>query len=251
MFLGLVGRKVGMTRMFDEQGASVAVTVLELPANRVTQLKNGDTDGYWAAQVTYGEKKSSRLNKPEAGHFAKAKVPAGRGLVEFALPKEKVEQMQVGQSIDVSIFEAGQVVDVTGTSKGKGFQGNIKRHNFKSQRASHGNSVSHNVPGSIGQCQDPGRVFKGKKMPGHMGNRRITTQNLVVYRVDKERNLLLIKGAVPGAVNGDVIVRPAVKVALAKGGVPKAPKAKDQAQASAAAADNKAKDEGRKAKGEH
>lgn len=211
MALGLVGRKVGMTRIFDDNGASVAVTVLEVIDNRVTQLKTKETDGYSAVQVTYGLKKANRLNKPEAGHFAKAGVEAGVGLMEFAVSDEEIANFNVGGNIAVSMFEAGQVVDITGTTKGKGFAGNIKRNNFGSQRASHGNSVSHNAPGSIGQCQDPGRVFKGKRMAGHLGSVQCTTQNLTVVRVDAERKLLLIKGAVPGAVNSSVVVRPSVK----------------------------------------
>ena len=212
MTLGLVGRKVGMTRVFDEQGASVPVTVLEMTPNRVTQLKSKDTDGYTAVQVTFGQKKANRVNKAEAGHFAKAGVEAGRGLVEFAVSAEKLAELQAGGEVTVALFEAGQLVDITGTSKGKGFSGTIKRHNFDSQRTSHGNSRSHRVPGSIGMAQDPGRVFPGQRMAGQYGNTRSTVQNLQIVRVDAERNLLLIKGAVPGAVNSDVIVRPSVKV---------------------------------------
>ncbi|EGF11614.1 TPA: 50S ribosomal protein L3 [Neisseria bacilliformis] len=212
MTLGLVGRKVGMTRVFDEQGVSVPVTVLEITPNRVTQLKSEDTDGYTAVQVTFGQKKAKHTGKAEAGHFAKAGVEAGRGLVEFALSAEKLSELQVGGEISVSLFEVGQLVDITGTSKGKGFSGTIKRHNFDSQRTSHGNSRSHRVPGSIGMAQDPGRVFPGQRMAGQYGNTKSTAQNLQVVRVDAERNLLLVKGAVPGAVNSDVIVRPGVKV---------------------------------------
>ncbi|MFP5074537.1 50S ribosomal protein L3 [Neisseria sp. WLZKY-1] len=212
MTLGLVGRKVGMTRVFDEQGASVPVTVLEMTPNRVTQLKSEDTDGYTAVQVTFGQKKANRVNKAEAGHFAKAGVEAGRGLVEFAVSAEKLAELQAGGEVTVALFEAGQLVDITGTSKGKGFSGTIKRHNFDSQRTSHGNSRSHRVPGSIGMAQDPGRVFPGQRMAGQYGNTRSTVQNLQIVRIDAERNLLLIKGAVPGAVNSDVIVRPSVKV---------------------------------------
>ena len=212
MTLGLVGRKIGMTRVFTDQGVSIPVTVLEMPANRVTQVKSEDTDGYTAVQVTFGQKKANRVNKTEAGHFAKAGVEAGRGLVEFALTAEKLGELKVGDEISVAIFEAGQLVDVTGTSKGKGFSGTIKRHNFDSQRTSHGNSRSHRVPGSIGMAQDPGRVFPGQRMAGQYGNTKSTVQNLEIVRVDVERNLLLVKGAVPGAVNSDVIVRPAVKV---------------------------------------
>lgn len=212
MTLGLVGRKVGMTRIFTEQGASVPVTVLDMSANRVTQVKSKDTDGYSAVQVTFGEKKANRIGKAEAGHFAKAGVEAGRGLLEFALSEEKLGELKAGDQISVSMFEVGQLVDVTGTSKGKGFSGTIKRHNFGSQRASHGNSRSHRVPGSIGMAQDPGRVFPGKRMAGQYGNTKATVQCLEVVRVDVERNLLLVKGAVPGAANSDVIVRPSVKV---------------------------------------
>ena len=208
MSLGLVGRKVGMTRVFDEQGASVAVTVWEMTANRVTQVKTKDTDGYEAVQVAFGSKKANRVNKAEAGHFAKAGVEAGAGLIEFAI---EAGELKAGDVIEVSMFEAGQLVDITGTSKGKGFAGTIKRHNFDSQRTSHGNSRSHRVPGSIGQAQDPGRVFKGKRMAGQYGNTKSTVQNLVVVRVDAERNLLLVKGAVPGSINSDVVVRPSVK----------------------------------------
>ena len=212
MTLGLVGRKVGMTRVFDEQGASVPVTVLEMTPNRVTQLKSEDADGYTAVQVTFGQKKANRVNKAEAGHFAKAGVEAGRGLVEFAVSAEKAAELQAGGEATVALFEAGQLVDVTGTSKGKGFSGTIKRHNFDSQRTSHGNSRSHRVPGSIGMAQDPGRVFPGQRMAGQYGNTKATVQNLEIVRVDVERHLLLVKGAVPGAVNSDVIVRPSVKV---------------------------------------
>ncbi|MDO4696552.1 MAG: 50S ribosomal protein L3 [Neisseria sp.] len=212
MTLGLVGRKVGMTRVFTEQGVSVPVTVLEMTANRVTQIKSEDTDGYNAVQVTFGQKKANRVGKAEAGHFAKAGVEAGKGLIEFALTAEKLAELKAGDEITVAMFEAGQLVDITGTSKGKGFSGTIKRHNFDSQRTSHGNSRSHRVPGSIGMAQDPGRVFPGQRMAGQYGNSKSTVQNLEIVRVDVERNLLLVKGAVPGAVNSDVVVRPAVKV---------------------------------------
>ncbi|MDF7676991.1 50S ribosomal protein L3 [Neisseriaceae bacterium ESL0693] len=212
MTLGLVGRKVGMTRIFDENGASVPVTVLDMSANRVTQLKSEDTDGYTAVQVTFGQKKANRVNKAQAGQFAKAGVEAGRGLVEFTVSAEKLAELSAGAEITVDIFEAGQLVDVTGTSKGKGFSGTIKRHNFGSQRASHGNSRSHRVPGSTGMAQDPGRVFPGKRMAGQYGNVKSTVQNLQIVRIDTERQLLLVKGAVPGAINGNVIVRPSVKV---------------------------------------
>lgn len=210
MALGLVGRKVGMTRIFTEDGVSIPVTVIEATPNRVTQIKSEATDGYNALQVTAGEKKASRVNKPEAGHFAKAGVEAGRGLWEFRLSGDEGD-FEVGNEITVEVFNDVKKVDVTGTSKGKGFQGGVKRWNFSMQDATHGNSISHRAPGSIGQNQSPGKVFKGKKMAGHMGAERVTTQNLEVVRVDAERGLLLVKGAVPGAINGDVIVKPAVK----------------------------------------
>jgi large subunit ribosomal protein L3 len=209
MSVGLIGRKAGMTRIFTEDGVSVPVTVIEVDPNRVTQVKTADQDGYAAIQVTTGTVKTNRLNKPEAGHFAKANVEAGRGLWEFRLSGD--EEINVGSLLTVERFEAGQKVDVSGQSKGKGFQGGIKRWNFSMQDATHGNSLSHRAPGSIGQCQTPGRVWKGKKMAGHMGAERVTVQTLEVVRVDVERNLLLIKGAVPGATGGDVIVKPAVK----------------------------------------
>ena len=211
MTIGLVGRKVGMTRIFNEDGVSVPVTVIEATPNRVTQIRNEETDGYRALQVTAGDKKASRVNKAEAGHFAKAGVEAGRGLWEFRLAAGEGEGIEVGNEITVEVFNDTKLVDVTGTSKGKGFQGGVKRHNFSMQDATHGNSLSHRAPGSIGQNQTPGRVFKGKKMAGQMGNVRTTTQNLEVVRVDAERNLLLVKGAVPGSIGGDVIVKPAVK----------------------------------------
>ena len=207
MAIGIVGKKAGMTRVFTEEGQSVAVTVLEVAPNRVTQVKTADTDGYSALQVTYGEKKASRVSKPEAGHFAKASVEAGRGLIEFRTD----EALSVGDELTVTQFEAGQSVDVTGMTKGKGFQGGVKRWNFSTQDATHGNSLSHRAPGSIGQCQTPGRVWKGKKMAGHMGAEQQTTQSLEIVRVDAENNLLLIKGAVPGSTGSDVIVKPAVK----------------------------------------
>ncbi|ASI89707.1 MULTISPECIES: 50S ribosomal protein L3 [Vibrio] len=207
--IGLVGRKVGMTRIFTEEGVSIPVTVVEVEANRVTQVRTLDTDGYAAIQVTAGAKKASRVSKPEAGHFAKAGVEAGRGLWEFRL--ENGEEFEVGAELNVELFNDVKKVDVTGTSKGKGFQGAVKRWNFATQDMTHGNSLSHRAPGSIGQCQTPGRVFKGKKMAGHMGAERVTTQNLEIVRVDAERNLLLIKGAVPGATGGNVIVKPAIK----------------------------------------
>ncbi|MCL4168647.1 UNVERIFIED_CONTAM: hypothetical protein GTU68_036589 [Idotea baltica] len=198
-----------MTRVFTEDGASVPVSVIEVEPNRITQLKTTDIDGYTAVQVTVGDKKASRVAKPVAGHFAKANVEAGRGLWEFRC--ESTDDYEVGSEITAEGFEAGQKVDVTGVSKGKGFQGGVKRWNFSMQDATHGNSISHRAPGSIGQCQTPGRVFKGKKMAGQMGSEKVTTQNLEVVRVDVERNLILVKGAIPGAPGGDVVVRPAVK----------------------------------------
>jgi len=197
-----------MTRIFTEDGVSIPVTVIEVEANRVTQVKSVETDGYNAIQVTTGAKKASRVTKPEAGHFAKAGVEAGRGLWEFRL--NNGETFTVGSELKVDLLADVKMVDVTGTSKGKGFAGTVKRHNFRTQDMTHGNSLSHRAPGSIGQNQTPGRVFKGKKMAGHMGAERVTTQNLELVRVDAERNLLLIKGAVPGATNGNVIVKPAV-----------------------------------------
>ena len=211
MAIGLVGRKTGMTRVFNDDGVSIPVTVIEVTPNRVTRVKTGESDGYLAIQVTTGSRKASKVAKPEAGEFAKSGVEAGRGLWEFRL-EEGAEAPAAGSELTVSVFEAGQKVDVTGVSKGKGYQGTVKRWNFRTQDMTHGNSRSHRVPGSIGQNQSPGRVFKGKKMSGHMGAERVTVQTLEVVRVDAERNLLLIKGAVPGAPGGDVIVRPAVKV---------------------------------------
>jgi len=211
MSIGIVGRKVGMTRIFNEEGVSLPVTVIEATPNRVTQLFTVDNDGYKAFQVTAGTKKASRVNKAQAGHFAKAGVEAGRGLWEFRLNEGEGDDLEVGKEISVEVLADTKTVDVTGVSKGKGFAGVVKRHNFAMQDATHGNSISHRAPGSIGQNQTPGRVFKGKKMAGHMGAAQVTTQNLEVVRVDAERNLLLIKGAVPGAIGGDVIVKPAVK----------------------------------------
>lgn len=207
--IGLVGKKVGMTRIFTEDGVSIPVTVIEIEANRVTQVKSLENDGYRAVQVTTGAKKANRVTKPEAGHFAKAGVEAGRGLWEFRLPEG--QEFTAGQEISVEIFADVKKVDVTGTSKGKGFAGTVKRWNFRTQDATHGNSLSHRVPGSIGQNQTPGKVFKGKKMAGHMGDERVTVQSLDVVRVDAERNLLLVKGAVPGATGGNLIVKPAVE----------------------------------------
>jgi large subunit ribosomal protein L3 len=211
MAIGLIGKKAGMTRIFTEDGASVPVTVVEVDPNRVTQVRTADSDGYRALQVTTGSRRASRVTKAMAGHYAKAGTEAGRGLWEFRLADDEGSDIEVGSQIGVDIFEAGQKVDVAGATIGKGFAGGVKRHNFHMQDATHGNSISHRAPGSIGQCQTPGRVFKGKKMAGHMGDVRRTIQNLEVVRVDAERNLLLIKGAVPGARGGDVIVTPAVK----------------------------------------
>ncbi|KAF0804228.1 50S ribosomal protein L3 [Alcanivorax xiamenensis] len=208
MAIGVIGRKCGMTRVFTEDGVSVPVTVIEVSPNRVSQIKTEETDGYEAVQVTVGERRASRVTKPMAGHFAKAGVEAGRTVGEF---RAAAGDLQVGGELTLEVFEAGQIVDVTGTSKGKGFAGTVKRWNFRTQDATHGNSLSHRAPGSIGQNQTPGRVFKGKKMAGHMGAERVTVQNLEVVRVDVEKNLLLVKGAVPGAAGGDVIVIPAVK----------------------------------------
>ena len=209
MSIGFVGRNSGMTRIFTEEGLSVPVTVVEVQPNRITQIKTVDTDGYSAIQVTTGARKVSRVTKSMAGHFAKAKTEAGTGLWEFRT--EELEELELGGELKVDRFEVGQKVDVTGTSKGKGFQGGVKRHNFHMQDATHGNSLSHRAPGSIGQCQTPGRVFKGKKMAGQMGNERQTTQSLEVIKIDLDNNLILIKGALPGATGSNVIVRPAIK----------------------------------------
>ncbi len=211
MSLGLVGRKVGMTRIFTEDGATVPVTVLDVSNNRVTQIKTPETDGYAAVQVTFGQRRASRVGKPLAGHLAKAGVEAGHVLKEFPVSAEELSNLKPGDQISVTIFAVGQKVDVSGTSIGKGFAGGIKRHNFSSNRASHGNSVSHNAPGSIGMAQDPGRVFPGKRMSGHLGDAKSTIQNLEVVRVDAERQLLLVRGAVPGSKGADVVVRAAVK----------------------------------------
>jgi large subunit ribosomal protein L3 len=211
MKIGLIGRKRGMTRVFTEEGNSVPVSVIEVSPNRITQVKTVENDGYRAVQVTIGEKRSNLVNKPAAGHYAKAGVEAGTGLWELRLADGEGDDLEAGAELQVDLFEEGQKVDVTGTSKGKGFAGAVKRHNFHMQDATHGNSLAHRAPGSIGQCQTPGRVFKGKKMAGHMGDERVTTENLEVIRVDAERNLLLIKGAVPGAPGGQVTVRPSVK----------------------------------------
>ncbi len=213
MTMGLVGRKCGMTRVFTEDGVSIPVTVVEAQPNRITQVKTVETDGYRALQVAAGSRKASRVSKPEAGHFAAAKVEAGDLLTEFRLSDADDGEFEQGGELKVDLFEEGQKVDVIGTSIGKGYAGTVKRHNFSMQDATHGNSLAHRAPGSIGQNQTPGRVFKGKKMSGQMGNVRRTVQNLEVVRVDAERNILLIKGAVPGHAGGRVIVRPAVKAA--------------------------------------
>ena len=211
MSLGLVGRKVGMTRIFAEDGASIPVTVLDVSNNRVTQVKTPENDGYAAVQVSYGKRRASRVSKPIAGHLAKAGVEAGHVLKEFRIDADQLASFRAGDRVAATIFAEGQKVDVSGKSIGKGFQGGIKRHNFSSNRASHGNSLSHNAPGSIGMAQDPGRVFPGKRMAGHMGDVQTTMQGLTIVRVDVERQLLLVKGAVPGAKGSDVVVRPAVK----------------------------------------
>lgn len=214
MSLGLVGRKVGMTRVFSNEGVSIPVTVLDVSDNRVTQIKTKEVDGYLAVQLTYGDKKANRVNKAQAGHFSKAGVKAGLNLVEFRVSEASLVNMKVSDTVSTDIFSVGQRVDVTGTSIGKGFAGAIKCHNFSSNRASHGNSRSHNTLGSIGQCQDPGRVFRGKRMPKRMGHVRRTIQNLEIIRVDGARQLLLVKGAVPGCKGSEVMVRPAVKAGV-------------------------------------
>jgi large subunit ribosomal protein L3 len=223
MSLGLVGRKIGMTRVFTDDGDSIPVTVVDVSNNRVTQIKTPETDGYCAIQVAYGKRRARRVKKPAAGHFAKAGVEAGSLLKEFRVTPEQVAAFKVGGTIGVDVFQVGQRVDVTGTSIGKGYAGVIKRHHFSSGRATHGNSISHNKPGSISMAQDPGRVFPGKKMTGHLGDVKRTTQNLEVVRIDAERQLLLLRGAIPGAKGGDLTVRPAVKArssqaAAGKGG---------------------------------
>jgi large subunit ribosomal protein L3 len=217
MSLGLVGRKVGMTRIFTPEGDSIPVTVLDVSDNRVTQIKSVETDGYIAVQVAFGTRRASRVTKPLAGHLAKAGVQAGEVLKEFQIDAAKAGELANGTVIGTDIFEVGQKVDVQGVSIGKGYAGTIKRHNFKSGRASHGNSRSHNVPGSIGMAQDPGRVFPGKRMTGHMGDETVTVQNLVIARIDTDRSLLLVRGAVPGAKGGKVFVTPAVKARAVKG----------------------------------
>jgi large subunit ribosomal protein L3 len=217
MSLGLVGRKVGMTRIFSDDGHAVPVTVLDVANNRVTQIKTPETDGYSAVQVAYGKRRASRVSKPQAGHLAKAGVEAGELLREFTATPEALAALKVGEVVSVETFKVGELVDVTGTTKGKGFTGVIKRHHFRSNRASHGNSRSHNTPGSIGMAQDPGRVFPGKRMAGQHGNVTRTVQTLTVIRVDAERGLLLVKGCVPGADGGHIIVRPAAKTPATKG----------------------------------
>jgi len=212
MSLGLVGRKIGMTRIFTDDGTSLPVTVLDVSNNRVTQIKTASTDGYSAVQVAYGTRRASRVTKAAAGHYAKAGVEAGSILKEFTATPEQLSALTLGGSVGVDLFQVGQKVDVTGVTIGKGYAGTIKRHHFKSGRATHGNSKSHNVPGSIGMAQDPGRVFPGKRMTGHLGDVQRTVQNLQIVRIDAERQLLLVRGAVPGAPGGDVVVRPAVKV---------------------------------------
>ncbi len=212
MSLGLVGRKVGMTRIFTDDGNSQPVTVLDVSNNRVTQIKTPDTDGYSAVQVTFGKRRASRVSKPLAGHFARAAVEAGHIMKEFHVTDEQLASLKTGAVVNTEIFQVGQRVDVTGITIGKGFAGVIKRHHFTSNRASHGNSKAHNKPGSIGMCQDPGRVFPGKRMAGHLGSVRKTTQNLEVLRIDAERGLLLIKGAIPGSKGGDVVVHPSFKI---------------------------------------
>ena len=212
MSIGLIGRKCGMTRVFCEDGSSVPVTVLQIDSNRVTQVKGIESDGYRAIQVTAGDVKSSRVNKAMAGHFAAANVTAGRGLWEFKLEDGEGDGLSVGSELSLDVFSAGQIVDVQGTSIGKGFAGAIKRHNFHMQDATHGNSVSHRVLGSVGMNQTPGRVFKGKKMAGHMGAVKTTVQNLTIHAVDAEKRLILVKGAVPGAKGGDVVIKPASKM---------------------------------------
>lgn len=211
MSLGLIGRKIGMMRVFSEAGVSIPVTVVDVSSNRVAQLKTKEKDGYSAVQLAYGTRKASRVSKPTAGHLAAAGVEAASSLVEFRVEEESLGQFAPGAAVSAELFQVGQKVDVSGVTQGKGFSGSIKRHHFSSQRASHGNSVSHNAPGSIGMAQDPGRVFPGKRMAGQLGNVNRTTQNLEIVRVDAERGLLLIKGAVPGSKGGQLLVSPAIK----------------------------------------
>ena len=225
MSLGLVGRKVGMTRVFTDDGDTIPVTVVDVSNNRVTQIKAQETDGYNAVQVAYGKRRASRVNKAAAGHYAKAGVEAGHILREFRVKPDEIANLKVGGAVSADIFKVGQKVDVSGTTQGKGFAGVIKRHNFSSNRASHGNSVSHNKPGSIGQNQDPGRVFPGKRMAGHMGAARSTVQNVEIVRIDAGRQLLLIRGALPGSRGGDVTVKPTSRAARAVQAAAPAPKA--------------------------
>ena len=250
MSLGLVGRKVGMTRVFTEDGDTVPVTVVDVSDNRVTQIKTDETDGYCAVQVAYGKRRPGRVDKAAAGHFAKAGVVAGNTLREFRVKPDQLASLKVGGTVGVDIFKVGQRVDVSGTSQGKGFAGVIKRHHFSSNRASHGNSVSHNKPGSVGQNQDPGRVFPGKRMAGHLGAASSTVQNLEVIRVDAERQLLLIRGAVPGARGGGVTVRPTTRAArVVVAALKPAPKAGAAKPAAAKPADAKPADAKPAAKG--
>jgi large subunit ribosomal protein L3 len=211
MTLGLVGRKVGMTRIFTDEGDSLPVTVLDVSDNRITQVKTAETDGYHAVQVTFGKRRASRVNKAAAGHLAKAGAEAGHVLREFRVSEQDIANFKTGAKVGVDIFKVGQIVDVSGVSQGKGFAGVIKRHHFSSNRASHGNSISHNKPGSTGQAQDPGRVFPGKRMAGHLGNVKRTAQNLEIVRIDAERQLIMVKGSVPGSRGRDIVVRPAAK----------------------------------------
>lgn len=218
MSIGLIGRKCGMTRVFCEDGTSVPVTVLQIDSNRVTQVKSLETDGYRAIQIAAGEKKASKVNKAMAGHYAAANVTAGRGLWEFRLEEGEGAEFNLGSELPLSLFSEGQVIDAQGMSIGKGFAGGVKRHHFSMQDATHGNSLSHRVLGSIGMCQTPGRVFKGKKMAGHLGAAKTTIQNLTIHSIDAERNLILVKGAVPGAKGGDVVITPASKMKNKKKG---------------------------------
>jgi len=226
MTLGLVGRKVGMTRIFTDEGDSLPVTVLDVSDNRVTQIKTQATDGYAAVQVTFGKRRASRVNKALAGHLSKAGVEAGHTISEFRVPEADLGKLKLGGKVGVDVFQVGQIVDVTGVSKGKGFAGAIKRHNFSSQRASHGNSASHNAPGSTGQAQDPGRIFPGKRMAGHLGDKKSTVQRLQIVRIDAERQLILVKGAVPGSTGRDIVVHPTAKPRKARGPAPAAKPAK-------------------------
>ena len=235
MSLGLVGRKVGMMRIFKDDGTAVPVTVLDCSGNRVAQVKSQESDGYVAVQVAFGKRRATRVTKAQAGHFAKAGVQAGTSVSEFHVSPSKADELKAGTALGADVFVVGQYIDVQGVSQGKGFTGTIKRHNFRSNRASHGNSRSHNVPGSIGMAQDPGRVFPGKKMSGQMGNVTKTVQNLVVARVDTERGLLLVRGAVPGSKGGDVVVTPSVKMRLKPIKAAPAPKAEDAKAAKAGA----------------